>query len=58
MISNGTSNKCDIKKYRPISKTPYLAKIFEKLFSFRLVNFLETNKILLFSGLSVRFHEK
>jgi hypothetical protein len=41
------NDKTDINNYRPISKNPSLAKLFERLISARLNAFLKKNKILI-----------
>ena len=41
-----SGSKEDINNYRPISLLPSFSKIFEKLISTRLVNYLEHNKLL------------
>ena len=46
MIPKGSKNKQDIANYRPISITPYLAKLFEKLIALRLVNFIKDKNLL------------
>uniref|UniRef100_A0A1B6GQ49 Reverse transcriptase domain-containing protein n=1 Tax=Cuerna arida TaxID=1464854 RepID=A0A1B6GQ49_9HEMI len=40
------SNKSDPHSFRPISITPVISKIFEKIIHFRLYNFLQRNNIL------------
>ena len=39
--------KTDIKNYRPISSTPCLTKLFEKIIHKRLTNFLNENNIII-----------
>ena len=47
MLPKKANDKTDINNYRPISKTPSLAKLFERLISARLNAFLKKNKILI-----------
>ena len=35
-----------IRNYRPISVLPFFSKIFEKIISYHLLNFIESNNIL------------
>ena len=41
-----TGDKCEISNYRPISLLSCFSKIFEKVVSTRLINYLECHKIL------------
>jgi hypothetical protein len=43
MLPKKANDKSDFNNYRPISKTPSLAKLFEKLISERLNIFLKEN---------------
>jgi len=47
MIPKKSDNKYDINNYRPISQTPCLAKLFERMISGRLKSFLKVNNILI-----------
>jgi hypothetical protein len=47
MLPKKANDKTDINNYRSISKTPSLAKLFERLISARLNAFLKKNKILI-----------
>lgn len=44
---NSSTGKSDPNNYRPISITPCLAKLFEKLLAARLNDFLQKNKIII-----------
>lgn len=41
-----SGNKCNINNYRPISILPAFNKIFEKVITTRLVNFIERNNLI------------
>jgi len=41
-----SKSKSDMSNYRPIALLPVFSKIFEKIFLFRLLNFLEKHKML------------
>ena len=47
MIPKKLNDKSDYNNYRPISKTPCLAKLFERLIAVRLNDFLKKNNILI-----------
>ena len=47
MIPKKANDKSDYNNYRPISKTPCLAKLFERLIAVRLNDFLKKNNILI-----------
>ena len=47
MIHKKKGEKHNIKNYRPISSTPCLMKLFEKIMLARLVDHLETNNLLI-----------
>jgi hypothetical protein len=46
MLPKKANDKSDFNNYRPISKTPSLAKLFEKLISARLNIFLKENNLI------------
>jgi hypothetical protein len=46
MLPKKANDKSDFNNYRPISKTPSLAKLFEKLISERLNIFLKENNLI------------
>ena len=48
------SASSDVGGYRPISITPVLSKVFEKIVSGKLSHFLERNSMLLLSQFSYR----
>lgn len=41
-----SGDRSDINNYRPVSILPALNKVFEKIISFRSINYLETNNLL------------
>ena len=45
MIPKKANDKSDYNNYRPISKTPCLAKLFERLIAVRLNEFVKKNNI-------------
>lgn len=47
MLHKKDKNKKDINNYRPISKTPCVAKLFERIISVRLWDFLKEKKIII-----------
>ena len=46
------SSSSDAVEYRPISTTPVLSKVFEKIVTGKLSNFLEGNRLLSLSQFS------
>ena len=49
------SSFSDVGDYRPVSLTPALSKVFEKIVAGKLSNFLESNGLLLLSQFLYRW---
>ena len=47
MIPKKSDDKKDYNNYRPISQTPCLAKLFERMIAKRLNTFLKKNNIII-----------
>jgi hypothetical protein len=47
MIPKTKNNKSDPKNYRPISVTPCLMRLYEKIINSRFQNYLDSNKIII-----------